>query len=65
MVDVKEVKVSSVLKLLLILSLPGTQGEGCCMVLQLCAVRDHRGSQLGGDPTYTRGPVAGRVQHHC
>lgn len=52
-VDVKEFKVSPVLKLLLILSLVGTQGGGHCMVLQLSAIWDYQGSQLGGDPNYT------------
>lgn len=64
-VDVKEFKVSSVLKLLLIPSLLGTQGGGRCMVFQLCAFWDYPGSQLRGDPNYTGGPAGGRVQHHC
>lgn len=57
-VDIKKFYVSSkvTLKLGLILSLTGTQGGCCCVVLQPCAAWDHPASQLSGGPAYPGSP---------
>lgn len=66
-VDIKEFKVSLkvILKLHLILSLIGTQGGCCCVVLQPCAVWDYPALQLGGGPIYTGSPGDRRAGHCC